>query len=102
MFRLQKGGRPPSREPGTWRGKKSLTFDVNTALRFHSTHQATVSAIGGRMFFKPLTYLGPGPQAGRSHPHGSQQGHVSLRIRLIILRLAGYNTLVGTGPSSRR
>jgi hypothetical protein len=47
----RRGGRPPSREPGTWRGKKSLTFEVNTALRFHSTHQATVPAIGGRMFF---------------------------------------------------
>ena len=51
MFRLHRGGRPPSREPGTWRGKKSLTFEVNTALRFHSTHQATVPAIGGRTFF---------------------------------------------------
>jgi hypothetical protein len=52
MFRLHRGGRPPSHEPGTWRGKKSLTLEVNTALRFHSTHQATVPAIGGRMFFK--------------------------------------------------
>ena len=60
MFRLHRGGRRPSREPGTWRGKKSLTFEVNTALRFHSTHQASVPAIGGRMFFKSLTYLGPG------------------------------------------
>jgi hypothetical protein len=34
MFRLQIGGRPPSRDPRTWRGKKSLRFDVNTALRF--------------------------------------------------------------------
>jgi hypothetical protein len=68
----RRGGRRPSREPGTWRGKKSLTFEVNTALRFHSTHQATVPAIGRRMFFKSLTYLGPGPQAGRSQPRGSQ------------------------------
>ena len=54
MFRLHRGGRPPSHEPGTWRGKKSLTFEVNTALRFHSTHQATVPAIGGRMFLSLL------------------------------------------------
>jgi len=47
----RRGGRRPSREAGTWRGKKSLTFEVNTALRFHSTHQATVPAIGGRTFF---------------------------------------------------
>lgn len=72
MFRLHTGGRRPSHEPGTWRGKKSLTFEVNTALRFHSTHQATVPAIGGRMFFKSLTYLGPEPQAGRSQPRSSQ------------------------------
>ena len=72
MFRLHRGGRRPSREPGTWRGKKSLTFEVNTALRFHSTHLATVPAIGGRTFFKSLTYLGPEPQAGRSQPRGSQ------------------------------
>jgi hypothetical protein len=70
MFRLHTGGRRPSREPGTWRGKKSLTFEVNTALRFHSTHLATVPAIGGSMFFKPLTYLGS--QAGRRQPRGSQ------------------------------
>src|SRR5215218_6302555 len=30
-----RGGRSPSREPGT-RGEKSLTFEVNTALRIHS------------------------------------------------------------------
>ena len=65
MFRLHTGGRRPSREPGTWRGKKSLTFEVNTALRFHFTHQATVPAIGGRTFFKSLTYLGLGPKALR-------------------------------------
>ena len=57
MFRLHRGGRPPSHEPGTWRGKKSLTLEVNTALRFHSTHQATVPAIGGRMFFKSLIHI---------------------------------------------
>ena len=102
MFRLHTGGRQPSRKSGTWRGKKSLTFEVNTALRFHSTHQATVPAIGGRMFFKSLTYLGPGPKALRSHPRSSQQGQVSVRIQRFMLRLGGYKILVGTGPSSRR
>ena len=102
MFRLHTGGRPPSREPGTWRGKKSLTFEVNTALRFHSTHLGTVPAIGGRMFFKSLTYLGPGTEALRSHPCNSQQGQVSVGIRRFILRLTGYKMLVGIGPSRRR
>jgi hypothetical protein len=102
MFRLHRGGRCPSREPGTWRGKKSLTFEVNTALPFHSTHLATVPAIGGRMFFKSLTYLGPGPKALRSHPRSSQQGQLSVRIRRFILRLGGYKILGGTAPSSRR
>ena len=69
MFRLQKRRAAAfTRTSGTWRGKKSLTFEVNTALRFHSTHQATVPAIGGRMFFKSLIYLGPEPQAERSQP----------------------------------
>ena len=44
-------------------GQRPLTFEVNTALRFHSTHPATFPAIGGRMFFKPLTYLGPGSES---------------------------------------
>src|SRR5918998_2621846 len=60
----RRGGRPPSREPGTWRGKKSLTFEVNTALRFHSTHQATVPAIGGGMFFFFFFYFLTGAPAG--------------------------------------
>jgi hypothetical protein len=49
-------------------GQKSLTFEVSTALRFHSTHPAAFPAIGGRMFFKSLTYLGPGPKALRRLP----------------------------------
>ena len=40
-------------------------------------------------FFKPLTYLGPGPRALRSHPRGSQQGQVSVRTQRFILRLPG-------------
>src|SRR5918994_106032 len=46
--------------------------------------------------------LGAGPKALRSHPRGSQQGQISVRIQRFILRLAGYKILVGTGPSSRR
>ena len=35
MFRLQIGGRPPSRDlQGRRGGKKSLRFGANTALRF--------------------------------------------------------------------
>jgi hypothetical protein len=49
-------------------GQKSLTFEVNTALRIHSTHPAAFPATGGRIFFKSLTYLGPWPKAIRSHP----------------------------------
>jgi hypothetical protein len=60
MFRLQRGGRPPSRESRDVEGYKSLTFEVNTALRIHSTHPADLPAIGGRKFFKSLTYLGSG------------------------------------------
>ena len=52
--------------------------------------------------FKPLTHLGPEAQALRSHPRGSQQGQISVRIQRLILCLAGYKTPVGTGPSSRR
>jgi hypothetical protein len=69
MFRLHRGGRRPSHEPGTWRGKKSLTLEVNTALRFHSTHQATVPAIGGRMFLSLLhIYIFRTGAAGREKP----------------------------------
>src|ERR687897_1570559 len=85
MFRVHRGGRRPSREPGTWRGKKSLTFEVNTALRFHSTHPATFPAIGRRMFFKSLTYLGPTPKALRSHPRGCGEeyaGRVTRRMKV--------------------
>ncbi len=42
----------------------SPTLDVNPALRFHSTHWASFSAIGVRTFFKLLTYLGPGGKYG--------------------------------------
>ena len=58
MFRLHKGGRPPSHNAGTLRGEKSLWFDAGLALRFYSTHPATLAAIGERKFFKPLTLLG--------------------------------------------
>jgi hypothetical protein len=54
MFSLQRGGRPPSRESRDVGGRKSLTFEVNTALRIHSTHPAAFPAIGGRMFLSPL------------------------------------------------
>ena len=50
MFRLQRRAVAFTRTPGTWRGKKSLTFEVNTALRFHSTHPAAFPAMGIRMF----------------------------------------------------
>jgi hypothetical protein len=41
-------------------------------------------------------------EAVRDDSRGSQQGQVSVRIQKYILRLAGYKTLVGTGPSSRK
>ena len=60
MFRLQRRAVDFTRirDEG---GQKSLSFEVNTALRIHSTHPAASPAIGGRMFFKPLTFLGPVP-----------------------------------------
>lgn len=54
MFRLHRGGRPPSRESRDGGGKKSLTFEVNTALRFHCTHPAAFPAIGGRIVLSLL------------------------------------------------
>ena len=51
MFRLLRGGRLPSRESRDVGGQKSLTFEVNTALRLHSTHPAAFPATGGRIFF---------------------------------------------------
>jgi hypothetical protein len=52
-------------------GKKSLTFEVNTALRIHSTHPAAFPAIGSRMFFKSLRYLRPPPIAPARCPKPS-------------------------------
>jgi hypothetical protein len=43
-----------------------------------------------------------GVETLRGDPRGSQHGLISGRIKRFILRLAGYRTLVGTGPSSRR
>jgi hypothetical protein len=54
MFRLQRGGRLPSRNRGTLRGKKSLWFEAGLALRFHSTHPAAFPATGVRTFLSPL------------------------------------------------
>jgi len=51
VFRLLRGGRLPSRESRDVGGQKSLTFEVNTALRLHSTHPAAFPATGGRIFF---------------------------------------------------
>jgi hypothetical protein len=48
-----RGGRSPSRESGTG-GEKSLTFEVSTALRLHSTHPAAFPAICGRMLLSLL------------------------------------------------
>ena len=56
MFRLHKGGRPPSRNPGKLRGENSLWFEAGIALRFHSTHPATATAIGGRKFLSRLPF----------------------------------------------
>ena len=53
MFRLQRRAVAFTRirDEG---GEKSLTFEVNTALRVHSTHPAALPAIGGTMFLSPL------------------------------------------------
>jgi hypothetical protein len=52
MFRLQERAVAFTRT-GTG-GQKSLTFEVNTALRIHSTHPAAFPAIGGKMFLSLL------------------------------------------------
>jgi hypothetical protein len=41
-------------------------------------------------------------EAFKRKPRGSQQGQISVRTQRFILHLAGYKTLVGFGPSSRR
>jgi hypothetical protein len=50
MFRLQKEGGRLHAIQGRRGGKKSLSFEVNTALRLYSTHPAAFPAIGGRVF----------------------------------------------------
>jgi hypothetical protein len=46
--------------------------------------------------------LAEAAKAVRGDPRGSQQGQIKVQIRRFILHFAGYKTLVGTGPSSRR
>jgi hypothetical protein len=54
MFRLQqRRAVAPTRIQGRG-GQKSLTFEVSTALRIHSTHPAALPAIGGTMFLSLL------------------------------------------------
>src|SRR5215203_911683 len=72
MFRLQRGGRRPSRECRDVEGVEVPDVRNDTALRFHSTHPAAFPAIGGRMFFKPLRYLGAAPKALRRLPQGTK------------------------------
>ena len=48
MFRLQEEGGRLHANQGQG-GQKSLTFEVNTALRIHSTHPEAFPAIGGTM-----------------------------------------------------
>jgi hypothetical protein len=54
MFRLQRGGRPPSRESRDVEGEEVPDVRNDTALRIHSTHPAALPAIGGRMFLSLL------------------------------------------------
>jgi hypothetical protein len=54
MFRLQRRAVAFTRIRDRG-GEKSLSLEVNTALRIHhSTHPAAFPAIGGRMFSSPL------------------------------------------------
>ena len=75
MFRLHKGGRPSSRNPGTLRGE-SLWFEAGIALLFYSTHPRSSAAIGEGNFFNPLTLLGrrASTQKPSSHDWGEYTG----------------------------
>jgi hypothetical protein len=52
MFRLQRRAVAFTRIRDE--GEKSLSFEVNTALRIHSTHSAAFPATGGTMFLSLL------------------------------------------------
>jgi hypothetical protein len=80
MFRLQRGGRPPSRESRDVEGEE--VPDVRNEHRPPNPFYPSGGPPRHRRenVFKSLTYLGAGPKALRSHPRGSQQGQVSVGI----------------------
>jgi hypothetical protein len=74
VFRLQKGGRPPSHNPETLRGE-SLWFKAGIALLLYSTHPATLAAIGEGKFLSHLSLrtackLSDGTLAAPERIHG--------------------------------
>jgi hypothetical protein len=72
MFRLQRGGRPPSRESRDMEGVE--VPDVRSEHRPPNPFYPSgdLPRYRREKFFKSLTYLGPAPKAHRSHPRASQ------------------------------
>jgi hypothetical protein len=81
MFRLhRRGGRPPSRESRDVEGVEvpDVRSEHRPPIPFYPS--GDLPRHRRENVFKSLRYLGPGPKAFRSHPHGSQQGQVSVGI----------------------
>jgi hypothetical protein len=70
MFRLQSGGRPPSRESRDVEGVEvpDIRSEHRPPMPFYPSGDRP--RYRRENVFKPLTYLGPGPKALRSHPRG--------------------------------
>jgi hypothetical protein len=80
MFRLQSGGRPPSRESRDVEGVE--VSDIRSEHRPPIPFYPSGDRPRHRQenVFKPLTLLGAAPKALRSYPRGARQGQISVRI----------------------